>query len=151
MQGMFYGISAAVIWHIARHFPAHQTDALKETNCCRAFFCPCPVNSVDFTRNHLAFSAGGAAGVLVKLHSGDYRRQKPRLLFWSNVAAAAFSADFLYFAKAGMFVFGADWLSCRSFMEVVGGITAQRAPVRRCGAWRVRRPCGDHGLRSSAI
>jgi hypothetical protein len=62
MQGMFYGIGAAVIGNIAGSAVKPTSSRPAKTNCCVRLRCARHHYRLDFARNHLALPAGRRSG-----------------------------------------------------------------------------------------
>jgi chromate transporter len=149
MQGMFYGIGAAVIGIIARSAVKLTKLTLGKDKLLWGIFAVLAV-STAWTSQEIAwlFLLGGIVSVLVKAFPARVQaRDTVSLLF----APVTFGINgtllqvFLYFAKAGMFVFGSGlavvpflyggvvqghhWLTDRQFIDAVAVAMITPGPV----------------------
>ena len=148
MQGMFYGIGAAVIAIIARSTVKLTKLTLKKDALLWAIFAVLAVSTAVTSREIIWLVVLGGVVVLAA-------RAFPRKLAVGSAAASAVATTFsvgsqlggifLYFAKAGMFVFGSGlailpflyggvveghhWLNDRQFLDAVAVAMITPGPV----------------------
>lgn len=148
MQGMFYGIGAAVIAIIARSTVKLTKLTLKKDALLWAIFGALAVSTAVTSREIIWLVVLGGIVALVA-------KALPRKLAVGNAATFAMAATisgksslagiFLYFAKAGMFVFGSGlailpflyggvveghhWLNDRQFLDAVAVAMITPGPV----------------------
>lgn len=149
MQGMFYGIGAAVIGIIARSAVRLTKLTLGNDRLLWGIFGVLAVSTAWTSREIIwLFLLGGVVAVLVKALPA--RVQAPSttpLLFTAGTFAVSGTllGIFLYFAKAGMFVFGSGlavvpflyggvvqghhWLTDRQFVDAVAVAMITPGPV----------------------
>src|SRR5438477_10270389 len=113
MQGMFYGIGAAVIGIIARSAFKLTKITLGKDRMLWAIFGVLAVSTAWTSREIIwLFLLGGVVAMLVKAKPSRVQAARTASLFFPPGAFAVFGPSstlmqiFLYFAKAGMFVFG---------------------------------------------
>lgn len=146
MQGMFYGIGAAVIGIITRSAFKLTKLTLGKDKLLWGIFTILAV-STAWTSHEIIwlFLLGGVVSVLVKAYPMRVQtRSVISLLFTFGTFGVngTLSEIFLYFAKAGMFVFGSG-LAVVPFLY--GGVVqghhwlTDRPSIRRCGC-----RCNDH-------
>jgi chromate transporter len=148
MQGMFYGIGAAVIAIIARSTVKLTKLTLKKDSLLWAIFGVLAISTAVTSREIIWLVVlGGVVALAAKA--------MPRKIIVGNVGAFAMTAAlsgggslagiFLYFAKAGMFVFGSGlailpflyggvveghhWLNDRQFLDAVAVAMITPGPV----------------------
>ena len=148
MQGMFYGIGAAVIAIIARSTVKLTKLTLKKDSLLWAIFGVLAISTAVTSREIIWLVVlGGVVALAAKA--------MPRKIIVGNAAAFAMTAAlsgggslagiFLYFAKAGMFVFGSGlailpflyggvveghhWLNDRQFLDAVAVAMITPGPV----------------------
>lgn len=148
MQGMFYGIGAAVIAIIARSTVKLTRLTLKKDPLLWAIFAALAISTAVTSREIIWLVVlGGVVALAVKA--------MPRKLAVGNAAAitlpvavgggSSLAGIFLYFAKAGMFVFGSGlailpflyggvveghhWLNDRQFLDAVAVAMITPGPV----------------------
>jgi chromate transporter len=144
MQGMFYGIGAAVIAIIARSTVKLTKLTLKKDALLWAIFGVLAVSTAVTSREIIWLVVLGGVVVLAA-------RAFPRKLAAGSAVTTTFSVGsqlggiFLYFAKAGMFVFGSGlailpflyggvveghhWLNDRQFLDAVAVAMITPGPV----------------------
>src|SRR5215472_1777878 len=152
MQGMFYGIGAAVIAIIARSAFKLANLTLGKDKLMWAIFAVLAVSTAWTSREIIwLFLLGGLAAMLVKAmparmvaRSTATSLLAPGTLIVSGVGSTLLQI-FLYFAKAGMFVFGSGlavvpflyggvvqghhWLTDRQFVDAVAVAMITPGPV----------------------
>jgi chromate transporter len=135
MQGMFYGIGSAVIGIIARSAFKLTKLTLGKDNLLWGIFSILAV-STAWTSQEIVwlFLLGGVVAVMVKAYPAQARvRSTVPLLFIAGTfgVGGTLLQIFLYFAKAGMFVFGSG-LACALSLRWSGTGTslADGSPVR---------------------
>jgi len=110
MQGMFYGIGAAVIAIIARSAFKLTKLTLGKDRVLWVIFVALAISTAWTSQEIIwLFLLGGVVAVLVKALPAKVRASSPVNLLLAGLALPAsgtLGAIFLYFAKAGMFVFG---------------------------------------------
>lgn len=149
MQGMFYGIGAAVIGIIARSAFKLTKLTLGTDKLLWGIFAVLALSTAWTSREIIwLFLLGGVLAVLVKSFPGPKLTSRAAGLF---LAAASLSPSgqireiFLYFAKAGVFVFGSGlavvpflyggvvqghhWLTDRQFVDAVAVAMITPGPV----------------------
>ena len=149
MQGMFYGIGAAVIGIIARSAFKLTKITLGKDRMLWAIFGVLAVSTAWTSREIIwLFLLGGVVTMLVKSFPVRARVGSAAGLFLATAVLPANSRlweIFLYFAKAGMFVFGSGlaivpflyggvvqghhWLTDRQFVDAVAVAMITPGPV----------------------
>jgi chromate transporter len=152
MQGMFYGIGAAVIAIIARSAFKLAKLTLVKDRLLWAIFVTLGISTAWTSREIIwLFLLGGLISMLVKARPTPVtvRTFAPSLFVPSTVMAAVAAGPllqiFLYFAKAGMFVFGSGlavvpflyggvvdghhWLTDHQFLDAVAVAMITPGPV----------------------
>ena len=149
MQGMFYGIGAAVIGIIARSAFKLTKITLGKDRMLWAIFGVLAVSTAWTSREIIwLFLLGGVVAMLVKSFLVRARVGSAAGLFLATAVLPANSRlweIFLYFAKAGMFVFGSGlaivpflyggvvqghhWLTDRQFVDAVAVAMITPGPV----------------------
>jgi len=149
MQGMFYGIGAAVIGIIARSAFKLTKITLGKDRMLWAIFGVLAVSTAWTSREIIwLFLLGGVVAMLVKSFPVRARVGSAAGLFLATAVLPANSRlweIFLYFAKAGMFVFGSGlaivpflyggvvqghhWLTDRQFVDAVAVAMITPGPV----------------------
>ena len=149
MQGMFYGIGAAVIGIIARSAFKLTRITLGKDRLLWAIFGVLAVSTAWTSREIIwLFLLGGVVAMLVKSFPVRARVGSAAALFLATAVLPANSRlweIFLYFAKAGMFVFGSGlaivpflyggvvqghhWLTDRQFVDAVAVAMITPGPV----------------------
>ncbi len=152
MQGMFYGIGAAVIAIIARSAFKLAKLTLVKDRLLWAIFVTLGISTAWTSREIIwLFLLGGLISMLVKARPTRVavRTFAPSLFVPSTVMAAVAAGPllqiFLYFAKAGMFVFGSGlavvpflyggvvdghhWLTDHQFLDAVAVAMITPGPV----------------------
>jgi len=149
MQGMFYGIGAAVIGIIARSAFKLTKITLGKGRMLWAIFGVLAVSTAWTSREIIwLFLLGGVVAMLVKSFPVRARVGSAAGLFLATAVLPANSRlweIFLYFAKAGMFVFGSGlaivpflyggvvqghhWLTDRQFVDAVAVAMITPGPV----------------------
>src|SRR2546428_5521376 len=139
MQGMFYGIGAAVIAIIARSAFKLTKLTLGKDRLLWVIFLALAVSTAWTSQEIIwLFLLGGVVSVVVKALPANVRASSPANLLLTGLvlpASGTIGAIFLYFAKAGMFVFGSGlaivpflyggvvqghhWLTDRQFVDAV--------------------------------
>src|SRR5579872_6580806 len=149
MQGMFYGIGAAVIGIIARSAFKLTKLTLGKDKLLWGIFSILAV-STAWTSQEIVwlFLLGGVVAVMVKAYPARAQATSTVLLFFTvgtfGVGGTLLQV-FLYFAKAGMFVFGSGlavvpflyggvvqghhWLTDRQFVDAVAVAMITPGPV----------------------
>jgi chromate transporter len=151
MQGMFYGIGAAVIGIIARSAFKLTKLTLGKDKLLWGIFAVLAVSTAWTSQEIIwLFLLGGVVNLLAKAFAGRLPARGAALLFAPG-ALATFPASgillqiFAYFAKAGMFVFGSGlavvpflyggvvqghhWLSDHQFVDAVAVAMITPGPV----------------------
>jgi chromate transporter len=149
MQGMFYGIGAAVIGIIARSAFKLTKLTLGKDKLLWSIFVVLAISTAWTSREIIwLFLLGGVVAVLVKAFPARVQARSVAMLM---VGAGVFPATgvlweiFLYFAKAGMFVFGSGlavvpflyggvvqghhWLTDHQFVDAVAVAMITPGPV----------------------
>ena len=150
MQGMFYGIGAAVIGIIARSAFKLTKITLGKDRMLWAIFGVLAVSTAWTSREIIwLFLLGGVVAMLVKSFPVRARVGSAAGLFLATAVLPAANSRlweiFLYFAKAGMFVFGSGlaivpflyggvvqghhWLTDRQFVDAVAVAMITPGPV----------------------
>jgi len=149
MQGMFYGIGAAVIGIIARSAFKLTKITLGKDQLLWAIFGVLAVSTAWTSREIIwLFLLGGVVAMLVKSFPVRARVRSAAGLFLATAVLPANSRlweIFVYFAKAGMFVFGSGlaivpflyggvvqghhWLTDRQFVDAVAVAMITPGPV----------------------
>jgi len=149
MQGMFYGIGAAVIAIIARSAFKLTKLTLGKDRLLWVIFLALAVSTAWTSQEMIwLFLLGGVVAVVVKALPSKVRASSPANLLLTGLvlpASGALGAIFLYFAKAGMFVFGSGlaivpflyggvvqghhWLTDRQFVDAVAVAMITPGPV----------------------
>src|SRR5437870_103007 len=149
MQGMFYGIGAAVIAIIARSAFKLTKLTLRKDKVLWVIFVALAISTAWTSQEIIwLFLLGGVVAVLVKALPAKVRASSPVNLLLAGLALPAsgtLGAIFLYFAKAGMFVFGSGlaivpflyggvvqghhWLTDRQFVDAVAVAMITPGPV----------------------
>jgi chromate transporter len=149
MQGMFYGIGAAVIAIIARSAFKLTKLTLGKDRLLWAIFLVLAVSTAWTSQEIISlFLLGGIVAVLVKALPVRARAGSAANLLLAGLALPAsgtLGQLFLYFAKAGMFVFGSGlaivpflyggvvqghhWLTDRQFVDAVAVAMITPGPV----------------------
>ncbi len=149
MQGMFYGIGAAVIGIIARSAFKLTRLTLGKDPLLWSIFAVLAISTAWTSREIIwLFLLGGVVAVLVKapLRQVQVKRAVPLLLpFGATLTNHTLMQIFLYFAKAGMFVFGSGlavvpflyggvvqghhWLTDHQFVDAVAVAMITPGPV----------------------
>ena len=149
MQGMFYGIGAAVIAIIARSAFKLTKLTLGKDRVLWVIFVALAISTAWTSQEIIwLFLLGGVVAVLVKALPAKVRASSPVNLLLAGLALPAsgtLGAIFLYFAKAGMFVFGSGlaivpflyggvvqghhWLTDRQFVDAVAVAMITPGPV----------------------
>jgi len=149
MQGMFYGIGAAVIAIIARSAFKLTKLTLGKDRLLWVIFLVLAVSTAWTSQEIIwLFLLGGVVAVVVKALPPKVRASSPANLLLAGLALPASGtvwAIFLYFAKAGMFVFGSGlaivpflyggvvqghhWLTDRQFVDAVAVAMITPGPV----------------------
>lgn len=149
MQGMFYGIGAAVIGIITRSAFKLTKLTVGKDKLLWSIFAALAISTAWTSREIIwLFLLGGVVAVLVKAFPARVRDRSVAMLL---VGAGVFPATgilgevFLYFAKAGMFVFGSGlavvpflyggvvqghhWLTDHQFVDAVAVAMITPGPV----------------------
>jgi chromate transporter len=149
MQGMFYGIGAAVIAIIARSAFKLTKLTLGKDRLLWAIFLALAVSTAWTSQEIIwLFLLGGVVSVVVKALPAKVRASSPANLLLTGLvlpASGTIGAIFLYFARAGMFVFGSGlaivpflyggvvqghhWLTDRQFVDAVAVAMITPGPV----------------------
>jgi chromate transporter len=148
MQGMFYGIGAAVIAIIARSTVKLTKLTLKKDSLLWAIFGVLAVSTAVTSREIIWLVVlGGVVALVVKAVPRKVAMGNAATLFSAIVLTAGgpLTGIFLYFAKAGMFVFGSGlailpflyggvveghhWLNDRQFLDAVAVAMITPGPV----------------------
>jgi len=149
MQGMFYGIGAAVIAIIARSAFKLTKLTLGKDRLLWVIFLVLAISTAWTSQEIIwLFLLGGVVAVVVKALPAKVRASSPANLLLAGLALPAggtVGAIFLYFAKAGMFVFGSGlaivpflyggvvqghhWLTDRQFVDAVAVAMITPGPV----------------------
>lgn len=148
MQGMFYGIGAAVISIIARSAVKLTKLTLGKDKLLWAIFAVLAISTAWTSREILwLFLLGGMVSTVVKAPFKKPAIANPLFVLagFSTVSAGLLAELFLYFAKAGMFVFGSGlavvpflyggvveghhWLNDRQFVDAVAVAMITPGPV----------------------
>jgi len=149
MQGMFYGIGAAVIAIIARSAFKLTKLTLGKDRLLWVIFLALAVSTAWTSQEIIwLFLLGGVVSVVVKALPANVRASSPANLLLTGLvlpASGTIGAIFLYFAKAGMFVFGSGlaivpflyggvvqghhWLTDRQFVDAVAVAMITPGPV----------------------
>ena len=149
MQSMFYGIGAAVIGIIARSAFKLTKLTLGKDKLLWGIFAVLAVSTAWTSREIIwLFLLGGVVALIVKARPLGFRLSTPLPLLLTTGSVAANSTllqIFLYFAKAGMFVFGSGlavvpflyggvvqghhWLSDHQFIDAVAVAMITPGPV----------------------
>jgi len=149
MQGMFYGIGAAVIAIIARSAFKLTKLTLGKDRLLWVIFLALAVSTAWTSQEMIwLFLLGGVVAVVVKALPSKVRASSPANLLLTGLvlpASGTLGAIFLYFAKAGMFVFGSGlaivpflyggvvqghhWLTDRQFVDAVAVAMITPGPV----------------------
>ena len=149
MQGMFYGIGAAVIAIIARSAFKLTKLTLGKDRLLWVIFLALAVSTAWTSQEMIwLFLLGGVVSVVVKALPAKVRASSPANLLLTGLvlpASGTIGAIFLYFAKAGMFVFGSGlaivpflyggvvqghhWLTDRQFVDAVAVAMITPGPV----------------------
>ncbi len=149
MQGMFYGIGAAVIAIIARSAFKLTKLTLGKDRLLWVIFLALAVSTAWTSQEMIwLFLLGGVVAVVVKALPAKVRASSPANLLLTGLvlpASGTIGAIFLYFAKAGMFVFGSGlaivpflyggvvqghhWLTDRQFVDAVAVAMITPGPV----------------------
>jgi chromate transporter len=152
MQGMFYGIGAAVIGIIARSAFKLTKLTLGKDKLLWGIFAALAISTAWTSREIVwLFLLGGVVALLVKALPTRLQAERTVFLLFPPGAFAIFGANstliqiFLYFAKAGMFVFGSGlavvpflyggvvqghhWLTDHQFVDAVAVAMITPGPV----------------------
>src|SRR5712691_5846378 len=149
MQGMFYGIGAAVIGIIARSAFKLTKLTLGKDKLLWGIFAVLAISTAWTSREIIwLFLLGGVVAVLVKAYPMRMQRRSVILLLFTFGALrvnGALLEIFLYFAKAGMFVFGSGlavvpflyggvvqghhWLTDHQFVDAIAVAMITPGPV----------------------
>jgi len=152
MQGMFYGIGAAVIGIIARSAFKLTKLALSKDKLLWGIFTALAVSTAWTSREIVwVFLLGGLVNLLAKGFPGRLPVRSTVLLLFAPATVAAFGTSttlvqiFVYFAKAGLFVFGSGlavvpflyggvvqghhWLTDHQFVDAVAVAMITPGPV----------------------
>jgi len=152
MQGMFYGIGAAVIGIIARSAFKLTKLTLGKDKLLWGIFAVLAVSTAWTSREIIwLFLLGGVVALLVKALPSRMQAARTSSLMFPPGAFAIFGTNttliqiFLYFAKAGMFVFGSGlavvpflyggvvqghhWLTDHQFVDAVAVAMITPGPV----------------------
>jgi len=150
MQGMFYGIGAAVIAIIARSTFKLTKLTLKKDALLWAVFAALALSTAITSREIIWLVVLGGVVVLVARGFPQKLAIGKAVGLWTTAAAATPAAGslpgiFLYFAKAGMFVFGSGlailpflyggvveghrWLNNQQFLDAVAVAMITPGPV----------------------
>ena len=149
MQGMFYGIGAAVIAIIARSAFKLTKLTLGKDRLLWVIFLALAVSTAWTSQEMIwLFLLGGVVAVVVKALPAKVRASSPANLLLTGLvlpASGTIGAIFLYFARAGMFVFGSGlaivpflyggvvqghhWLTDRQFVDAVAVAMITPGPV----------------------
>src|SRR5499433_1354553 len=148
MQGMFYGIGAAVIGIIARSAFKLTKLTLGKDKLLWGIFAILAVSTAWTSREIIwLFLLGGVVALMVKAFPRKLRLPStvPLLLTGSMAVNGTILEIFLYFAKAGMFVFGSGlavvpflyggvvqghhWLNDHQFIDAVAVAMITPGPV----------------------
>ena len=149
MQGMFYGIGAAVIAIIARSAFKLTKLTLGKDRLLWVIFLALAVSTAWTSQEMIwLFLLGGVVSVVVKALPAKVRASSPANLLLTGLvlpASGTIGAIFLYFAKAGLFVFGSGlaivpflyggvvqghhWLTDRQFVDAVAVAMITPGPV----------------------
>jgi chromate transporter len=149
MQGMFYGIGAAVIGIIARSAFKLTKLTLGKDKLLWGIFAVLAVSTAWTSREIIwLFLLGGVVSVLIKAFPSNLRARSIVPAFFTMGTFATSSPllqIFLYFAKAGMFVFGSGlavvpflyggtvqehhWLTDHQFVDAVAVAMITPGPV----------------------
>ncbi len=152
MQGMFYGIGAAVIGIIARSAVKLTKLTLGKDKLLWGIFAALGI-STAWTSQEIVwlFLLGGVVNLLVTAFPNRVQASRTASLFFAPGTFATFGASgillqiFVYFAKAGMFVFGSGlavvpflyggvvqghhWLTDHQFVDAVAVAMITPGPV----------------------
>ena len=152
MQGMFYGIGAAVIGIIARSAFKLTRLTLGKDQLLWGIFTALAVSTAWTSREIIwLFLMGGVVNVLARAWPRTLRERSAAALLFTPATFSAFGVSgillqiFVYFAKAGMFVFGSGlavvpflyggvvqghhWLTDRQFVDAVAVAMITPGPV----------------------
>jgi len=149
MQGMFYGIGAAVIGIIARSAFKLTRLTLGKDKLLWAIFLALAVSTAWTSQEIIwLFLAGGVVAVIVKAWPAGARAPGAANLLWAGIALplnGTLWQIFGYFAQAGLFVFGSGlaivpflyggvvqghhWLTDRQFVDAVAVAMITPGPV----------------------
>src|SRR5712692_5410408 len=152
MQGMFYGIGAAVIGIIARSAFKLTKITLGKDKLLWGIFAVLAISTAWTSREIIwLFLLGGVVSLMVKALPTRLQAERTVSLLFPPGAFAIFGANstliqiFLYFAKAGMFVFGSGlavvpflyggvvqghhWLTDHQFLDAVAVSMITPGPV----------------------
>src|SRR3989441_4731821 len=149
MQAVFYGIGAAVIAIIARSAFKLTKLTLGKDRLLWVIFLALAVSTAWTSQEIIwLFLLGGVVSVVVKALPANVRASSPANLLLTGLvlpASGTIGAIFLYFAKAGMFVFGSGlaivpflyggvvqghhWLTDRQFVDAVAVAMITPGPV----------------------
>ena len=152
MQGMFYGIGAAVIGIIARSAFKLTKLTLGKDKLLWGIFAVLAISTAWTSREIIwLFLLGGVVALLVKTLPSRVQAGRTVTLLFPSGAFAIFGTSstliqiFLYFAKAGMFVFGSGlavvpflyggvvqghhWLTDHQFVDAVAVAMITPGPV----------------------
>ncbi len=152
MQGVFYGIGAAVIGIIARSAFKLTKLALSKDKLLWGIFTALAVSTAWTSREIVwVFLLGGLVNLLAKGFPGRLPVRSTVLLLFAPATVAAFGTSttlvqiFVYFAKAGLFVFGSGlavvpflyggvvqghhWLTDHQFVDAVAVAMITPGPV----------------------
>jgi chromate transporter len=152
MQGMFYGIGAAVIGIIARSAFKLTTLTIGKDKLLWAVFLLLAVSTAWTSREIIwLFLLGGVVNLLAKAFPNRLPPRSTIPLLFAPASFAAFGRSgtlfeiFMYFAKAGMFVFGSGlavvpflyggvveghhWLTDHQFVDAVAVAMITPGPV----------------------
>jgi chromate transporter len=152
MQGMFYGIGAAVIGIIARSAVKLTKLTLGKNKLLWGIFAALGISTAWTSREIIwLFLLGGAVNLLVTAFPNRVQASSTASLFFAPGTFATFGASgillqiFGYFAKAGMFVFGSGlavvpflyggvvqghhWLTDHQFVDAVAVAMITPGPV----------------------
>ena len=152
MQGMFYGIGAAVIGIIARSAFKLTKLTLGKDKLLWGIFAVLAISTAWTSREIIwLFLLGGVVALLVKALPSRVQAARTASLLFPPGAFAIFGTSstlmqiFLYFAKAGMFVFGSGlavvpflyggvvqghhWLTDQQFVDAVAVAMITPGPV----------------------
>ena len=152
MQGMFYGIGAAVIGIIARSAFKLTKLTLGKDKLLWGIFAILAISTAWTSREIIwLFLLGGVINLLARAFPTRWPARSTVWLFFTPGALAAFGASgtllkiFVYFAKAGLFVFGSGlavvpflyggvvqghhWLTDHQFLDAVAVAMITPGPV----------------------